>query len=530
VIEKICQVTGATAGAFWLLEGGAAENALVSRWTCGFGREITGPASASAALLGRIPIDSDGPIAQAVRNKRLIVIHDVRADALDNRIGALAESLGIRSMIAVPLRARGRVEGAITLYWQDSEGVQDEAVVQTAEVLANQVAAVLSISSLVEELSRANRLKDEFLSTVSHELRNPLNVILGYSELILRNKEVADSSDVHEAAEVIHRNATFQADLVSDLLDLSRLQIGRLQLKMQPTPLAGLIAGTIDAVRNEATAKGVVLRFESAPLPVIVEMDATRMRQIMSNLLSNALKFTPRGGRITVRLSVDGGSARIEVEDTGQGIHASFLPEIFGLFRQADASTVRRHGGMGIGLALVRHLVELHRGRVTAASEGPGKGACFTILLPIARGAQARALAEEFAGSASSLAGLRILIVDDSADTVRMLAHLLRAEGAIVETATNGPDAIRAAEDRDHDLFLCDISMPGMDGYELISEFRKRPRTSDVPAIALTGFGQKDDIDRALNAGFWDHLTKPVSIEKLVAVSRKVIGQQPLGL
>jgi two-component system CheB/CheR fusion protein len=307
--------------------------------------------------------------------------------------------------------------------------------------------------------------------------------------------------------------------LVNDLLDLSRLQTGKLALNRQSISLSPVLAESLESVRAEAEAKQVTLDLRLPAASLIVEADTVRVQQIVWNLLSNALKFTPDGGQVTLSLEPEGGQARLVVEDTGQGISAEFLPHVFEMFRQADATPTRQHGGMGIGLALVRQLVELHGGRVEVASGGVGRGARFTVWLPLhATAPESGGAAGQ--GTAGELAGLRILVVDDTQDTVEVLRALLEMEGAAVETATGGAEALRLAEAQDFDLIFSDISMPGMDGYALLAELRRRLRTAGVPAVALTGFGRTKDMERARAAGFSAHLTKPISLTKLLETSQ----------
>jgi two-component system CheB/CheR fusion protein len=525
LIEILCHVTGAPRGAFWDFEEvlpGA--SVLVSRGTYGFRRTPRNETDRRMAeIMERIDLDSDHPVARAARSMTLIAVPDTRADALWQEISGIWNRTGIRSMLAVPLRARGRLLGVVGLSWHEVDRCSDEETVNTAEVIANQVAATLDTAALVEELSRVNRLKDEFLATLSHELRNPLNVIVGYSEVLCRSPEAQRVPVVHQAADAIRRNALAQAQLVSDLLDLSRLQTGKLAIHPQSVALVPLLGDAAEAVRSDAEAKGVALECGPADESLVVEADAVRVRQILWNLLHNAVKFTPEGGRVTVRLSREGERARLEVEDTGLGLAPHFLPDVFEMFRQAEAGPSRRHGGLGIGLALVRQLVELHGGDVRAESEGLGKGARFTVWLPLRRSPGEVSVAAP--GEAGSLAGVRVLVVDDSEDTVWMLTRLLETEGAEVFAALSGPEALRLAEETDLDLVLSDLSMPEMDGYELLRELRVRPGTAEVPVLALTGFGQAEDAERTLAAGFSAHLSKPVELETLLEVVRGVMGR-----
>jgi two-component system, chemotaxis family, CheB/CheR fusion protein len=370
------------------------------------------------------------------------------------------------------------------------------------------------------EAEKANRLKDEFLATLSHELRNPLNVILGYAEVLLRSDEARTSQFVRRSAEVLKRNALAQSRLVRDLLDLSRLHIGKLSLNREVVSLTSLIENAVETVSGEAAQKEIELRIEGAADVIFVNADPLRFEQIIWNLLNNAVKFTPVGGTVTIRLGSESGRARIVVEDTGPGVDPQFLPHVFEMFRQADASSSRPHGGMGIGLALVKQLIELHGGSVAAAST-LGRGATFTIELP------ATAEKDEPAGyspqeEAGILSNMRILIVDDSADTVEMLRRLFEMDGAVVATASSAPEALEIAGQKDFDAVLSDISMPGMDGFEFVRRLRQLSRHRNVPVLAITGFGRPSDVERAAAEGFFSHVTKPIDVNNLVQMLREL--------
>jgi signal transduction histidine kinase/ActR/RegA family two-component response regulator len=529
LIEILCHVTGAPRGVYWLLdESRPGLPVLMARGTYGVRRMPRNDIDRRMQeMLLRVEIVTDHPVAQAARTMSPVALADTHLDACWPELSALWSHTGIRSLLAVPLRARGRLLGVVVLTWREPERSADEATVRTAEVIANQIAAALDTAALIEELSRVNRLKDEFLATLSHELRNPLNVIVGYAEILSRDPEAQRLPAVQKAAAVIRRNAVTQGRLVSDLLDLSRLQTGKLAILRQPFELANLITDAVETVRAEAAAKSIGLVVEPAPAPLPVEVDPVRIQQVVWNLLQNAVKFTPEGGMVTVRLEQDGRDARLSVEDTGQGLDPRFLPELFEMFSQEDARTSRRHGGLGIGLALVRQLVELHGGRVRAESDGPDRGSRFTVWLPLV--AQRAERAAVFTGSVDgALAAVRVLVVDDSPETATMLRQLLEFEGAEVATALSGAEALRTVDGRDFDLVISDIAMPGMDGYELLRELRLRPRTSGVPALAVTGFGQTEDAERAYAAGFFAHLVKPVEIARLIEAARAAI-EQPIG-
>jgi PAS domain S-box-containing protein len=367
----------------------------------------------------------------------------------------------------------------------------------------------------------SNRLKDEFLATMSHELRNPLNVILGYSELLLRAEEFRNSPQLARMGEALRRNALAQSHLIRDLLDLSRLRSGKLTLNAETISLMTAINNAVETVRADAAAKQIEIQIEAPDGALFVEGELLRVEQIIWNLLSNAVKFTPAGGHILLRVVREADDVVFSVTDTGQGIDAAFLPHVFEMFRQADASTSRAQSGMGIGLALVRQLVELHGGRVDVKSSGIGMGTCFTVRLPhSAGGLMSVAAVLDF--TREQLGKLDVLVLDDSEDTTEMLRHLLEQNGALVTTATNGPDALRIASEREFDIVLSDISMPGMDGFEFVRRLRKLPANKDVPVLALTGFGRPEDIRRAQTEGFFTHLTKPFDVKALGEILQRV--------
>jgi two-component system CheB/CheR fusion protein len=375
------------------------------------------------------------------------------------------------------------------------------------------------------EAEKANRLKDEFLAMLSHELRNPLNVVIGYAEILRRGGETQKPGFVVKAAETIRRNALAQAQLVSDLLDLSRLQMGKLSLNRQPVSLSTIISDAIETVRAEATAKSITLEVNLDPDVVVVEGDPIRLGQIAWNLLNNAIKFTPAKGTVKVSLVQETGNARFTIADSGQGISPEFLPHVFEMFRQADQSSARRQGGMGIGLALVKQLAQLHGGRVAAESEGIGQGASFSVWIPLEKEGEA-ALRTESTGATGALRRKFILVVDDSPETTEMLGKLLELEGAFVESARSGAEALEIAQRKRFDLVVSDISMPEMDGYELLRSLRELPEMDKVPAVALTGYGRNIDVDRAKQEGFAEHLTKPLDIDKLLKIVRELTDER----
>ncbi len=370
------------------------------------------------------------------------------------------------------------------------------------------------------EAENANRLKDEFLATLSHELRNPLNVILGYAEVLLRSDEAQKSEFVRRAAEILKRNALAQSRLVRDLLDLSRLHIGKLSLNRETVSLMTVIKNAVETVRGDTAAKQIEIKVNAPEEIVFVDADPLRLEQVIWNLLNNAVKFTPAGGTITISLTTEKQQAVLVVEDTGQGIEQQFLPHVFEMFRQADASSSRPHSGMGIGLALVRQLIDLHGGKV-AVESNVGQGAKFTVQIPLSRETE-RAFRSSPQVETGVLSQMAILVVDDSEDTVDMLRQLFEMDGAVVETARSAAEALRMAREKDFDVVLSDISMPGMDGFEFLRRMRGIPNKKDVPVIALTGFARAEDVERAAAEGFLSHVTKPIDVNNLIETLRKL--------
>lgn len=441
------------------------------------------------------------------------------------------ETNGERAYVAVPLMREGRWVASLWAsddqprQWTREEVSLLQTVAERTWTAIEKLRAEAERERLLKSeqeardtAERANRLKDEFLATLSHELRNPLNVILGYSELLLRMPDVQQSPRLIQMGDALRRNAQSQSQLINDLLDLSRLQRGKISLNHETVSLAAIIDSAVETVRADAAAKGIDIRLHAADQLLLVDGDRLRLQQIAWNLLNNAVKFSPSGGRIEIGLGGEGDSAVLIVSDTGQGIEPSFLPHVFEMFRQADGSNRRRHGGLGIGLALVRQLVQLHGGTISAESDGPNKGARFTVRLPLLRDTASPILPSSGTLDLNVLSQTNFLIVDDSEDTIRMLQELLKIGGANVTTASNGAEALRIARENEFDVILSDISMPEMDGFEFLQRLRKIDGRQDVPVIAITGFGRNDDIARVRAAGFYSHLTKPLNLQALAEV------------
>jgi PAS domain S-box-containing protein len=455
----------------------------------------------------------------AMLNSEIAIVRDIYEDP---RIPHSAyRPTFVKSLVMTPV-GPGTPVASIGVYWAEHHEASDYEI-ELLRALAGVADLALTGSRAFEESLRArrqaeeaNRLKDEFLATLSHELRNPLNSVVGYSELLLRRPEVKHTPPLAKSVAVIHRNARAQAQLINDLLDLSRLHTGKLTLEFSHTSLNLVTESAIESVAKEFAEREVGLTTELPTEEITANGDSLRLQQVIWNLLSNALKFTPSGGNVLVRLKSSGSWAELSVEDSGVGIAPDFLPSVFEMFRQADGRTTRSHGGMGIGLALVKQLTELHRGTVGAFSGGPGQGARFTITLPIISTSKAEQPGES-PNSSESLCGVRILIVEDSIDSLGMLSALFSHTGAEVYEASNGELGLQLAMTTRFDVVISDIGMPGMDGYEFLTRLRALdPTYASVPAVALTGFGREGDIEKANQVGFSQHLTKPVDFEKLL--------------
>jgi PAS domain S-box-containing protein len=376
-------------------------------------------------------------------------------------------------------------------------------------------------------LEGANRAKDEFLATISHELRNPLNAIVGWTRMLQSGK--LDAARATRALEAIERNAAVQAALVEDMLDVSRIITGKLVLRVGAVDLRAVVGAALDTVRMAAEAKQIDVRLDLDETVDPASGDPERLQQVVWNLLSNAIKFTPRGGSVEVRTKREGSQVLLTVRDTGKGIPPEFLPYAFDRFRQADSTSSRVHGGLGLGLAIVRHLVELHGGTVSVASEGEGCGATFTVRLPLRAVAAVSTGGEVLPGARQErerrplgandpLRGLRVMVVDDEPDARELLVALLEHHGAAVRAAGSVDEALPLIERERPDVLVSDIGMPGADGYELIRRVRARDAAAGAltPAAALTGFARPEDGRRALEAGFNTHLCKPVDPVELV--------------
>jgi PAS domain S-box-containing protein len=449
----------------------------------------------------------------------------------------------VRSYLAVPVALRsGTVIGCL-LFGHPEPDMFSERTERIIGGIAAQAAVAIDNARLYEasrqaaeerkvlldserqaraEAERTSRMKDEFLATLSHELRTPLTAILGWAQVLRRGSR--DQADLHRGLQTIERNARAQAQLIEDLLDMSSITSGKVQLEMLPLSPNAIAAAAIDTVRPAAEAKQIRIVQDFDVRPGMVSGDANRLQQIIWNLLSNALKFTPAGGTVTVSVRGEPGQVAIAVRDSGIGIEPSFLDHVFERFRQADATTTREHGGLGLGLAIVKHLVEQHGGTVSAASDGEGYGACFTVRLP--RRAD-RPAAPEPGGehrarqrvAAHDLSGLQVLVVDDEDDARELIKRILNDCNADVLTAATATEALTLLQHERPDLMVSDLGMPEVDGYGLLDRIRAMgpARGGDLPAIALTAFARSEDRIKALSSGFLAHISKPVEPNELIA-------------
>ena len=432
-----------------------------------------------------------------------------------------------------PLTGDGSVIGTLTVIEDVTERVAREGELQ-AQIEAR--TRLLASEKLARsEAERANRLKDDFLATISHELRNPLNAIMGWAHMLRLGK--LNQANTERAVETIYRNAKSQAQLVADLLDVSRIISGKLRLDVRTVDMIYIVNAAIDSIRPAADAKGILLQTMLDPAAGPISGDADRLQQVVWNLLTNAVKFTPKNGKIKVKVQRIESHVEIVVSDSGVGISSEFLPYVFDRFRQADASTTRIHGGLGLGLSIVRQLVDLHGGNISVHSEGEGKGATFTITLPFvgvisnhqeAEPAQP-AESDEFVSfeGLPSLVGLKVLVVDDEIDTRELISEVLKECGSEVVLSGSAAEALEALEQHQPDILISDLGMPDEDGYSLISKIRSLPpeRGGQIPAAALTAYARAEDRMRVLRSGFQFHLPKPVDSAELVTVVASLAGR-----
>jgi PAS domain S-box-containing protein len=463
----------------------------------------------------------------------------------------ILRQLGLKSCIVSPLIARGQILGAISFVTAESDRLYSESDLALAEDIAHRAAIAIDNTNLYKaeriartEAEAANRIKDEFLAVLSHELRSPLNPILGWTQLLRGGR--LDESKFAQGLAVIERNAKLQSQLIEDLLDISRILQGKLSLNVSPVNLIDIINAALETVQLAAETKNIQIQTQFQLEALLIKGDPSRLQQVFWNLLSNAIKFTPQGGRVEVRLesyefsvmssqlkdstqnSLNNSQsfAQITVTDTEKGISPEFLPYVFESFRQADATTTRKFGGLGLGLAIVRHLVELHGGTVIAQSPGEGQGATFTVTLPLLETKAEIKELEKAPACSLLLSGIRILIVDDDQDTRDCLAFILEEQGATVTIANSAKEALHFLTQFQADLIISDIGMPQIDGYALLRRIRALTpqQGGQIPAIALTAYARESDRQAAIAAGFQKHISKPVQSDKLIALIEELLN------
>ncbi|HZE71903.1 MAG TPA: PAS domain S-box protein [Pyrinomonadaceae bacterium] len=458
--------------------------------------------------------------------------------------GDAAKSAGLRGAFGFPIRIGNEVLGVIEFFSQEIRQ-PDEELLQVMTGLGGQIGQFKERARAERELGlllgreklaraeaeQANRLKDEFLATLSHELRTPLNAVIGWSRM-LRSGRLDKDSALH-ALEVIERNAWAQQQIIEDILDVSRVITGKLQLNLGPVRIGSVVEAALDAVRPAIQAKEITITTSIEPNLRPISGDADRLQQVVWNLLSNAVKFTPANGEVAVRVSQHKSQLQITVTDSGPGIAPEFLPHVFERFRQADGSTTRIHGGLGLGLAIVRHLVELHGGTISAENRNKGsQGAVFIVRLPLPSGELSTGSLRESLTtsqvdpSAINLEGVHVLVVDDDVDALELINIELTGHGAIVKVATTGEEALAAMNEAKFDVLVADIGMPGMDGYELIRQVRRNEgKGQRTPAVALTAYARVQDRMRAMVAGYNTHAVKPIESYELLTVVASLSGR-----
>jgi PAS domain S-box-containing protein len=479
------------------------------------------------ALVGKSVLDLVSPRSRGIAEARMgvLMVHGGTVPPIEQEWTKLDGT-------CISVEAIGSV-----VPWRGGKGLQvivrdiserKRAEEERAQLLANERAARTAAE-------HASRMKDEFLATLSHELRTPLSAIVGWSHLLMQGAN--NEADLRQGLSTIERNARIQTQLIEDLLDMSRIISGKLRLDIQRVLPVTFVEAAIDSVRPAADAKGIQLVKTLDSLAGPIAGDPSRLQQIVWNLLSNAIKFTPRGGKVQVVLQRVNSHIEMSVADTGQGIAPDFLPYVFDRFRQADASTTRKQGGLGIGLAIVKQLVELHGGSVHVASEGEGKGATFSVHLPISvvhahlgdvdrqhpRVSGERAVSKP----AVVLSGIEVLVVDDEQDARDLIRHILEDHEAEVLTAGSATEAMSLMEQQKPDVLVSDIGMPNVDGYDFLKQVRTLgvENGARIPAIALTAFARSEDRTRALMSGYQVHVAKPVEPAELVATVASVVGR-----
>ena len=476
-----------------------------------------------------MPVTASGPNSRAVRTNQVVITSDYMHETRGHPAVLVGPDNGLRpqSSLAAPMSVMGRVIGTIEVQTYERAAYGEEHAT-AMRMAANLAAVAIENVRLLERESTArataeesNRLKDEFLATVSHELRTPLTAILGWSRMLESGLETEMAA---RAIETIKRNAKAQAQIIDDILDVSRIITGNLYLELHPIELASVLEGAVNVVRPTAEAKGIQIESNFEREPTVVSGDANRLQQVFWNLLSNAVKFTAAGGKVTLSLRQLDSEVEIEIADTGQGIDPAFLPFVFDRFRQADSTSTRQHGGLGLGLAIARQLTEIHGGSMSAASEGEGKGATFRLRLPLLGSlVNVNTQPNEVEQNAQPqqaqdvLAGIQVLVVDDDVDTLELLTAALKQRSATVTAVSSAAAAMDSIMASKPHVLISDIAMPGEDGYDLIKKVIALELAPRIPAIAITAYAKEEDRERALLAGFQRYLSKPVELGEFIS-------------
>jgi PAS domain S-box-containing protein len=489
----------------------------------------------------RFPVTTTAPLAEAVRTGKMVLLESIQAaESLYPHLSALHAVNESQALAAVPLIVEGRTIGAMGLTFREVQKFDEDdrafmlAISRLCAQAIERARLYQAERRMRAEAEEANRTKDEFLATLSHELRTPLTAMLGWTRML--RMDMLDEATAARALDIVERNARVQAQLIEDLLDVSRIITGKLRLDVRPIELLPVIKAAIDSVHPAANAKNIELQTALDPLAGPISGDPNRLQQIIWNLLANAVKFTNRDGQVKISLERAPSHVEIIVSDTGQGITPDFLPYVFDRFRQADGSSTRLHGGLGLGLAIVRHLVELHGGTVRAHSLGEGQGATFNVQLPLAQLRNANfglRIEEEHSSDFQSairnpqsaiLRGLRVLVVDDEEDARYLIKTVLESQGAEVVAVRSAREALDALEREMPDVLISDIGMPDEDGFALIRQVRARTEAEGggIPAAAVSAYVGEDNRRQALAAGFQLHVAKPVDPEELIAVVQQL--------
>lgn len=479
-----------------------------------------------------MPVTASGPNSRAIRTNEVVITNDYMTKTIGHPALLVGPDNGLRphSSLSAPMSVMGRMLGTIEVQSYEKAAYREEHVT-AMRMAANLAAVAIENVGLLERESTAranaeesNRLKDEFLATVSHELRTPLTAILGWSRML--ETESLNGEMARRAIETINRNAKSQAQIIDDILDVSRIITGNLYLDLHPIEIESVLEASVNVVRPTADAKGIQIELVFDQEPFAVSGDANRLQQVFWNVLSNAVKFTPAGGKVTVQLCRNQSQVQIDVTDTGSGISPDFLPYVFDRFRQADSTSTRRQGGLGLGLAIARHLIEIHGGTIEVSSDGQGKGAKFSVKLPVVGAGllptgydyqdQSAATEQQSQLAMEILLDVNVLIVDDDEDTLELLGAALKQRSAHVITVTSVKDAIAAINTARPDVLISDIAMPGEDGYHLIEKVIALNFQPRIPAIAITAYARDEDKERALAAGYDHYLSKPVELREFI--------------